>query len=117
MKSVIILVFVGAAAVVVILLLLLNESDRNDLASRIQQYEAQADSLRNAVRQIDMNIHEKDSILLVYLASLDKTLEELNKESAKNKEALRLNFAMQDSVRAAYCKEMRSLQQDPDECH
>ncbi|HEY0744229.1 MAG TPA: hypothetical protein VGD40_22335 [Chryseosolibacter sp.] len=116
MKSFVTFAFVGAATIVVVFLLFMNESDQAELAERIHRYEAQADSLKKAVRQIDSNIHQKDSILLAYLTSLDKTLEELNKESAKNKEALRLNFAKQDSVRAAYCREMKSLQQHPEEC-
>lgn len=116
LSSIFKIALVAAAIIVVVTMLFMNESDRNSLAKRIDRYETQADSLRLAVKYIDMNIHQKDSILLVYLSSLDKTLEELNKESAKNKEALRLNFARQDSVRAAYCREMKALEQHPEEC-
>lgn len=105
-----------AAGIFIVLLLVMNQSDTEALAKRIEKYQAHADSLRQAVRHIEANIHQKDSILLTYLASLDKTLEELDKESAKNKKAIRDNFLKQDSIRAAYCEEMAALQQNPDEC-
>lgn len=116
MKSFFKIALVAAAMIVVTFLLFLNASDQNELAKRIDRYNAQADSLRTVVQQIDFGVRQKDSILLVYLASLDRTLEELNKESLKNREELQRNFAKQDSVRAAYCKEMNSLQQHPEEC-
>jgi hypothetical protein len=97
-------------------LLLMNKADTESLSERIGQYQAHADSLRNAVKNIDTNIHQKDSLLLVYLASLDRTLEELDKESSKNKKAINANFLKQDSIRRAYCEEMAVLQQNPDEC-
>ena len=105
-----------AATGAVILLLMMNKADTDSLSKRIDEYQTHADSLRNAVKTIEANIHQKDSILLVYLASLDRTLEELDKESAKNKQAIKINFIRQDSIRAAYCEEMTSLQQNPAEC-
>ncbi len=108
--------FILAAAAAIFFLLFMNESDRQALSDRINRYEAQADSLRAAVQKIDVNIHQKDSILLVYLASLDKTLEELDKESAKNSQAIQRNLIKQDSIRAAYCREMAALHQQPEEC-
>ena len=110
-----IIIFV-AAALGIILLLMMNESDTSSLSEKIADYEKRADSLRMAVVAIDNNIHHKDSILLLYLASLDRTLEELNKESAKNRYEIARNFAKQDSVREAYCREMAKLEQDPAEC-
>lgn len=105
-----------AAGISIVLLLLMNEADTESLSKRLDQYEAHADSLRNAMKNIDANIHQKDSILLVYLASLDRTLEELDKESAKNKKAIRDNLSRQDSIRKAYCEQMATLAQNPDEC-
>jgi hypothetical protein len=105
-----------AAGISVILLLLMNEVDTRSLSKRIDAYEIHADSLRDAVKNIDASIRQKDSILLVYLASLDRTLEELDKESAKNKKAIKDNFVKQDSIRTAYCQEMAALQQNPNEC-
>jgi hypothetical protein len=107
---------VAVVIVAVISLLVRNKADADSLSSRIKGYESRADSLRMVVQAIDENINHKDSILLVYLASLDKTLEELNKESAKNKKSIEANFARQDSVRKAYCREMANLEQHPEEC-
>ena len=106
-----------AVGVFVVVLLLKNRADSKSLSFRLDRYQEHADSLRNVIRNIEANIHQKDSILLVYLASLDRTLEELDKEAAKNKQAISANFIRQDSIRAAYCEEMASLQQNPDECH
>ena len=104
------------AGLIVILLLLMNRADSDLLSHRIDRYQAHADSLRTAVKNIEVNMHQKDSILLVYFASLDRTLEELDKEASKNKQIIENNLIRQDSIRAAYCEEMASLQQNPDEC-
>ncbi|HEY0651850.1 MAG TPA: hypothetical protein VGD65_01940 [Chryseosolibacter sp.] len=110
------LTVITLAAIAIIIMLMRNSTDANALAMRIRRYESRADSLRQAVKMIDKSVHHKDSILLVYLASLDKTLEELNKEAAKNKKSIALNFSRQDSVRRAYCREMARLEQHPEEC-
>jgi hypothetical protein len=107
----------GSALAVVFWLLVMDHADSRVLEQKISHYESVADSLRNAVEALNVNVHHKDSILLVYLASLDNTLEELNKESFKNKLAIRANFIKQDSIRARYCEQMSDLQQKPDECH
>lgn len=119
MKKISLFVKISLAAtglIVIMILLSKNDADADSLSLRIKDYQSRADSLRMAVKMIDINIHQKDSILLVYLASLDKTLEELNKESAKNKKSIEANFLRQDSVRKAYCREMASLEQRPEEC-
>lgn len=106
-----------AVIVTIATLLARNNADANALTHRLKDYEFKADSLRLAVKTIDVSVHHKDSILLVYLASLDKTLEELNKEAAKNKKSIEANLNRQDSIRTAYCREMAKLEQHPDECH
>lgn len=107
---------VAVVVVSILSLLIRNKADSDSLSIRIKDYESRADSLRIRVQAIDENVHHKDSILMVYLASLDKTLEELNKESAKNKRSIEANFARQDSIRKAYCREMANLEQHPEEC-
>lgn len=107
---------VAVVVVSILSLLIRNKADSDSLSIRIKDYESRADSLRIRVQAIDANVHHKDSILMVYLASLDKTLEELNKESAKNKRSIEANFARQDSIRKAYCREMANLEQHPEEC-
>lgn len=104
------------AGVFVVVLLLMNRADSESLSKRIDRYEAHADSLRSVVKTVEAHIHQKDSILLVYLTSLDRTLEELDKEAAKNKQAIKNNLMKQDFMRAAFCEEMASLQQNPEEC-
>jgi hypothetical protein len=106
-----------AAVVFITSLLVMNYADTESLSKKISAYEAVADSLRDEVNAIDANVHNKDSILLVYLTSLDKTLEELNKESAKNRSAITANFLKQDSIRKAFCREMETLDQKPSECY
>lgn len=106
----------ATGVIVVLVLLIRNNADSESLSLRMKNYESRADSLRTAVRVIDVSVHQKDSILLVYLASLDKTLEELNKESSKNRKSIEANFLRQDSVRKAYCREMARLDQRPEEC-
>jgi hypothetical protein len=110
-------VIIIVALVSIAYLILMNEADTKSLSGKIRHYENVSDSLRRAVNLIDANVHHKDSILLLYLASLDKTLEELNKESAKNRLAIASNFALQDSIRAAFCRDMERLDQKPSECH
>jgi hypothetical protein len=83
---------------------------------RISDLEKRADSLSKVVDAIDIKLNKKDSILLTYMASLDKTLEELNKETQKNKKTLETNFAKQDSMRLEFCRQMAELGQKPDDC-
>jgi hypothetical protein len=119
MKKIFFIVKVALAAsglIVILILLGKNYADDSSLVIRIKDYETRADSLRIVVRTIDAGVHQKDSILLVYLASLDKTLEELNKESGKNKRSIEASFSRQDSVREGYCRAMANLEQCPEEC-
>jgi hypothetical protein len=98
------------------ILLLKNRQDADALTLRLKDYNRKTDSLRMAVKYIDKNVHQKDSILMIYLVSLDHTFEELNKESAKNKRSIEANLLKQDSVRKAYCTEMARLKQHPEDC-
>jgi len=97
--------------------LFFRDSGRDDhWNERISHYQTISDSLRNEINAIDTRLQQKDSILLFYMASLDRTLEELNKESNKNKEAIKENFSTQDSILAEYCRQMKSLDQRPERC-
>jgi hypothetical protein len=104
------------AFVFIVVLLMMNDNEAKFLAKRIKQYEKTTDSLRYVVSEIDATVQHKDGILLRYLVSLDNTLEELNKESAKNRSAISSNFVAQDSARVAFCREMTRLEQNPSEC-
>ena len=116
-KSSLIKLAIGLCGLVFAAILLLrNKQDADSLTLRLKDYKSKSDSLHLAVRSIDKNVHQKDSILMIYLASLDHTLEELNKESAKNKRSIEANFLKQDSVRKAYCREMARLKQHPEDC-
>jgi hypothetical protein len=93
-----------------------NEADNDYWNNRIERYMRTSDSLQHGIHDIELKLYKKDSIMLSYMSSLDKTLQELNKESAKNKQIVRENFSRQDSIRLNYCREMEKLQQKPDGC-
>jgi predicted RND superfamily exporter protein len=83
---------------------------------KIKQHERISDSLKNVVRDMDIKVNKKDSILLTYMASLDKTLIELNKEALKNRDTVKTNLAKLDSLRLGYCREMEALGFKPTDC-
>lgn len=85
-------------------------------AQRINHYQVASDSLRNEIDVISNRLHKKDSMMLAYMSSLDKTLEELNKESSKNRQTIKENFSKQDSILSEYCRQMSDLGQQPDGC-
>jgi hypothetical protein len=83
---------------------------------RVNHYQGVSDSLRNEIDMIRSRVHKKDSMMLAYMSSLDKTLEELNKESSKNRQTLKENFSKQDSILSEYCRQMAGVGQTPDGC-
>jgi hypothetical protein len=93
-----------------------DNADDNYWKKRISHYQDVSDSLGAIVQGIDTRLQKKDSMLLLYIASLDKTLEELNKETNKNKQIIKDNFSKQDSILSEYCRQMAGLDQKPDIC-
>jgi peptidoglycan hydrolase CwlO-like protein len=93
-----------------------NNANDDHWNERINHYGKVSDSLQNELNAIDARLQKKDSMLLFYMASLDRTLEELNKESNKNKETIKQNFSKQDSILAEYCRQMVDLDQKPEGC-
>ena len=100
----------------VILLYYSGYKNRNDWSHQIQHYQQISDSLAQVVTSMHSNVKEKDSLLLLYMASLDKTLEELNKEAKKNASVISMNATLQDSLIRTYCRDMAKLNQRPDLC-
>jgi hypothetical protein len=111
---------IGLTALIIALALLLifyrRGSADDDWKSRVEHYEKVSDSLQHVVKILHKDISEKDSLLLLYMISIDKTLEELNKEAKKNASVINRNAAVQDSLISQYCRDMAQLQQTPDVC-
>lgn len=117
MKNSFITIAVIILAAVVTYMVFRSNRDNEYWEKRIARYATVADSLRQALNDVDRRIQQKDSILLLYMSSLDKTLEELNKETRKNVLTIRTHQDRQDSIIAEYCKYMvRELGQTPDVC-
>lgn len=98
------------------ILLYSRDKDNGDWNRRVAHYQSVSDSLQELVTDIQINVKQKDSIMLLYMSSLDKTLEELNKEARKNSAVITTNAMLQDSLISTYCHDMANLQQRPDVC-
>src|SRR6185436_17548097 len=97
--------------------LIYRDSSNEYWKKRIENYISVSDSLKKVTDEIDKRTKSKDSILLFYMASLDKTLEELNKETKKNKDTIRVNENKQELIISEYCRYMQQeLKQKPDVC-
>jgi hypothetical protein len=107
------LVFVVLFAII---LLYSNEKEHDDWDQKVAHYQRISDSLRYAIDEIHVNVKAKDSLILLYMASLDRTLEELNKEAKKNATVISDNAQIQDSLISTYCRDMAKLNQRPDVC-
>jgi hypothetical protein len=99
-----------------ILFLYSRDNDRDDWKDQVRHYQLVSDSLKQVVSGIHANVREKDSLILLYMTSLDQTLEELNKEARKNTSVISINASVQDSLIATYCRDMAKLNQRPDLC-
>lgn len=74
-----------------------------------------ADSLSRVVEKIDKKIYAKDSMLLAYMQTLNKSLYELDKEASKDKATLNQNEQRQAEILKAFCEKMVDLN-NPDFC-
>jgi hypothetical protein len=90
--------------------------DRNEWKHQVRHYQVVSDSLKSVIAGIHASVKQKDSLILLYMASLDQTLEELNKEAKKNMFVISVNAKVQDSLIAAYCRDMATLNQTPSVC-
>lgn len=99
-----------------IILLYAKDKERDDWEKKVAHYEIVSDSLRNVAALVHAHVKSRDSILLLYMASLDRTLEELNKEARKNSTVISDNARLQESLIASYCRDMALLSQVPSIC-
>lgn len=93
-----------------------DRTDAGDWKRRAHQYEQSSDSLRQTVNDLRQRVASKDSLLLQYMMSVDKTLAELNKEARKNASIILENDITQDSLIRSYCNDMKAAGYAPDAC-
>ena len=102
----------------VLYLIIQDQHDDAYWESRIEHYVRVSDSLKRKVNEIDRIAVVKDSMMLIYITSLDKTLKELNKESKKNLDTIHANNEKQEIIIAEYCRYMElELKQRPEGCN
>ena len=109
-------IMMAIMAIAIIYLFVRPGNDEMDWNSRVQHYEHVSDSLQKSLIQVVEKTKEKDSLMLLYMVSIDKTLEELNKEGRKNMNVINQNAQRQDSLISKYCQDMLALDQTPDVC-
>jgi hypothetical protein len=85
---------------------------------KIQSYKTTSDLLTKRIDSINQSTLKKDSMLLSYMVSLDKTLYELNRESSKNRDTIRVYDKKLEEVMSEYCEYMqREHKQTPQGCN
>jgi hypothetical protein len=83
---------------------------------RVDHYGSVADSLKRVVDELNQRVNAKDSMLVVYMQTLNRTLDELDKENRKNVAVINSNEILQKDILEAYCKQMADIQMKPDFC-
>jgi hypothetical protein len=78
---------------------------------KIDRHAFVADSLGKVIVVLDRRVYAKDSILLAYMQTLNKSLYELDKESRKDKATLNQNEQKQAVLLKALCENMAKLHQ------
>lgn len=82
-------------------------SNRDDeWKKKIDQYAVSADSLRKVMARLDREVYTRDSLLAIYISTLNQSLVELDKEQQKNRTLLNENETRQAETLEAYCAGM-----------
>jgi hypothetical protein len=115
------IIAIGSVVTVILLIAILTYKLEHRVSRwerTIEEHKRVADSLQTQIDNIIINVQRKDSLLLGYMSSLDKTLDAVKKEAIKNGIAFKENLATQDSIRQKYCEEMAKLGSDftPSNC-
>lgn len=84
-------------------------NNNDEWQRKIDRHAAIADSLRDVVKEIDRRVHQRDSLLVSYIATLNVTLVELDKEARKDRARIDSNERKQADALKAYCEQMREL--------
>ena len=109
----ILFIVLGAA----VLYLLFRNGNDDAWKKKAEAYKVASDSLKQVVESIHKKTIARDSLLLIYMDALGRTQEELNKETRKNKDTLRVYAELQADIIAEYCRYMeQELKQKPDIC-
>lgn len=82
---------------------------------KIDRHTFVADSLSEVIEEMDRRVYAKDSILLGYMQTLNKSLYELDREASKDKAMLNQNEQKQADLLKAFCERMADLHK-PDFC-
>ena len=97
--------------------LYLSVDDRDEeWQKKIDRNKFVTDSLSKVVDEMEKRLYEKDSILLGYMQTLNKSLYELDKEAAKDKTVLNQNEEQQANMLKAFCENMTDLHK-PEFCN
>lgn len=98
--------------------LLFRSADDNyaELQKKIDRHHIVADSLVKVVDIMDKRLYAKDSILLAYMQTLNKSLYELDKGAGKDRATLNENEQQQANMLKAFCENMAGLHK-PDFCN
>jgi hypothetical protein len=112
---IIVLFAVFAAAIGYLLFFKDSDDDYEEWKKKIDRHAFVADSLGKVVEKIYKQAYEKDSVLLAYMQTLNKSLYELDKEAAKNKALINQNEQMQAQMVKDLCDRL-STEYKPDFC-
>lgn len=104
-----IIVIVCAVAICYLIFEKFFGSSNDEWQRKIDRHAAIADSLHNVVKEIDQRVYRRDSLLVSYIATLNVTLVELDKEARKDRARIDSNERKQADALKTYCEQMRKL--------
>jgi hypothetical protein len=84
-------------------------SFKTDYEARIARHIRMADSLKQQTLRLDKQLYQRDSVLNLYMKSLDQALTTLQEKSVKNRVSIASNLSKLDSIQLAYCNEMQKI--------
>lgn len=104
MKNGILAFVAGLVAAVIIVYFFRPGSDDNaEWKEKIDNHQSVLETLKASVDKMDKQLKEKDSILLAYMQTLNKSLYELDKEAGKDKATINQNEQKQAEMLKAFC--------------
>lgn len=84
-------------------------SFKNDYDQKIARHIRVADSLKHYSMRLDRQLYQRDSVLSIYMKSLDEALKALQEKNVRNRILIAGNLSKLDSLQTAYCLEMHKL--------